>query len=336
MTHLIAGYDIGGTKARLALFERSSSHISPTPIASSSRSIRQDTSSAAILSTCYEMLLDMLEDHEHLDISMVSSAGFAIAAQLDANQKRILNAPNLGWKNLDLAPLLTTHFGDSIHTTIANDLNALLIGEIAKNHPNLKHALMVSIGSGVGGAILSNGHLMLGARGQAAEIGHVKVADHTTGKPCGCGERGCLEAYAGGVHLEQAVHDLITHTQPSWKDLVLHQDASNTSLDGVTIDLHAADKISPEYPELLQIFEVASSHLARAIASACTMLNPEALLLGGGVWNHCVNFQKLLRHKLAPQVLFVAREHLDIVEFSPSNHIAPLGAAILSMDTHHS
>ena len=103
----------------------------------------------------------------------------------------VLEAPNLGWFDVDLAGRLATALADGPPTHVANDANAAVVGELSLGGPAGRSLLLVKIGHGVGAGLVVDGHLVVGERFAAGEIGHVVVDPR--GEPCACGRRGCLE-----------------------------------------------------------------------------------------------------------------------------------------------
>lgn len=305
----LVGYDIGGTSARVALFtwhDAPQSARTMTCVGSLKRGLRADTSPPSILELMHAMGCELLATHE-LVWSQVGAIGCGIAAQMDPTHAIALNAPNLGWRDVPISKMAREVFGRDVY--FFNDLNVLLWGEfVAGAAQGKQNVLAVAIGTGVGGAIVAGGKLLVGARGQAAEIGHVKVVPRG-GKLCGCGESGCVEAYAGGVHLERAVREIKGHASDERVDLAL-ADASDD-------------------PALVALFDDAADKLACVIANACTLLNPEMVLLGGGVFMHCPRFREKLLERILPLVLEVSRTGLLVAECALGERAALLGAAAL-------
>lgn len=246
----------------------------------------------------------------------VQTIGVGLAAQMNAEGTHVHNAPNLGWRDVPFAQILNETLGQPV--CLVNDLNALLMGEVVGGSvEGMRDVLAVYVGTGVGGAILSGGRLIQGAGGVAAELGHVKVEPQ--GRRCGCGERGCLEAYVGGIHLERQVAQLAI-SDASLADL--------TRADG-SIDLARADAQSPHIPELNALWQHSANLLALSIANAVTLLNPQAVLLGGGVLTHCPHLKETMLTHMHPLVLAVARADLRVV-FASRDDAGMLGAAHLA------
>jgi glucokinase len=314
---MYAGFDIGGTTARATLFDSDWQVREET-----TRSVRSNRSPDAVADLVADILRGWLESD---DVSALESVGLGLAAQLDADRGLVHNAPNLGWRDVSFVEMLRDHLGDEADgpaIRLANDLNAILRGELAAGAvDDASDVLAVYVGTGVGGAIASDGRIVQGADGQAGEIGHDKI--EVGGRLCGCGERGCVEAYAGGIHLEERVARL----------------ARERGLDGVweddsreSVDLAEADARSETDEAIDALWTEATDALALIVANACTLLDPGILLLGGGIVDHLDHYRRRLLSKIPPQVLEVVRTDLEIRSPELGDRAGVLGAARLAVD----
>lgn len=288
----LAGFDIGGTNARVRVYDHDLNIVHEART-----STRGDSSPAAIAAKMNALLGDC---------PPIEAAGVGIAGLLSADGRVVANAPNLGWRNIDFIEVLEEAIPGR-RFVLANDLNAMLWGELhAGAVRGATDVLAVYVGTGVGGAIVSGGQLVLGGGGKAGEIGHSKVV--VGGRQCGCGQRGCVEAYAGGVHLEQ----LVSEAAPE-----------------LGRDLAAADAVAATDARIEGVWETATDYLAIVVANACTLLNPSVLLLGGGILENLPNYQLLFLRKLTPLIVEPARADLEI-KFGELDEAAVLGAALLA------
>ncbi len=318
---LLAGFDVGGTNARLALYDASF-----TCVAQARARVRDTTMPeeiAQILLTMLDQAFDELATTSNISPTDLHTVGIGLAAQMSADGELIVNAPNLGWRDVALASLLRKKLQGRYGSTrvrIINDLKALLWGEhIAGAVTSSSDVLAVYVGTGIGGAILDDGKLMFGAGGKAGEIGHTKVV--VNGRLCGCGQRGCVEAYAGGVHLETQVATIANSLQ---LNQLFRDDDHNL------VDLGRADAMAHSVPELDELWTRASDYLALTLANACTLLNPGVLLLGGGVIMNCFDFRERVLTKIPPLIMASARDDLDIRLPTLGDDAGPLGAAVLA------
>jgi predicted NBD/HSP70 family sugar kinase len=115
----------------------------------------------------------------------------------------VIEAPNLGWYDVELAERLAQHLPCPVH--VANDANAAVLGERTFGDASEPSLLLVKVGHGVGAGVVIDGHLVMGDRFAAGEIGHVVVVDRG-GDPCACGRRGCLETAIAAPLLRARLH----------------------------------------------------------------------------------------------------------------------------------
>ncbi len=286
------GADIGGTNARVALVESSGRLVralkAPLP----------DRSLEAVVATV-QSLVAQLGEHGPTG----STLGVGLAAMLRGSL--VVNAPNLGWRDVDFGTALA--HAVRLPVRLVNDLSAAAWGErLAGVARGLDDTFTVFVGTGVGSAIISQGRLIHGATGVAAEFGHTKVVAEG-GRPCGCGEHGCLEAYVGGARLLQWMRE--------------------SGLQGTPGDLERAAAQGDATAKSLH--DTASGYLALAIANQVTMLNPAMVVLGGGVLMHTPGIVKHIREVIAQRSGAAAREGLRVELAELGDDSGIVGAALL-------
>ncbi len=202
------------------------------------------------------------------------AVGFA--AQLYVHEGVVAVAPNLGWRDVPLGQLLATRFGRPVR--LLNDLDAIAMGEAAQGAgQGTDDLLCVFVGTGVGMGAVVQGRIVEGADGLATELGHIKIASPKDGRLCGCGERGCLEAYTSGRHLPELIAEKIAAGVPS---AVL--EAVPGALQRLTADVIESAALRGD-KAACELWNEVGERLGIAIANVSTLLNPRVLVLGGGV-----------------------------------------------------
>ena len=257
------GIDIGGTKIAGVLLDEHDQVVasakSPTPA--------QD--SAAIFQTVLDMILELSSDKS------VSSIGVAAAGFINAARSEVIYAPNLSWRNEPLKEKLESSLG--IPVVIENDANAAGWAEYRFGAGRgSKNMVMLTIGTGVGGAIVAEGKLYRGGFGIGAEFGHICYIPE--GRPCGCGQRGCLEQYASGTALLNSAKELASSGNPLGARL-LEIAGSPEDLTGQMV----YQAIQESDQGALQLVEELATHIGKAIASIVALLDPELVVIGGGL-----------------------------------------------------
>lgn len=185
----------------------------------------------------------------------------------------IEHAPNLPWKGIiPLAKMMSERL--DIPVILTNDANAAAVGEMTYGAAKgMKNFIMITLGTGVGSGIVADGKLLYGNDGFAGELGHVTVVED--GRPCGCGRRGCLEAYCSATGIARTAREVLVE---STEESLLR----SLSADEITSkDLYDAavrgDKLA------LRIFRRAGEMLGKAFANFVVFSNPEAIILFGGL-----------------------------------------------------
>lgn len=210
------------------------------------------------------------------DGDRVTTVGVACAGFVDATGSTVLFAPNLAWRDEPLRERLEQATG--LPVLLENDANAAAWGEFrfgaAREADDM---LLVTVGTGVGGGVVSDGHLLRGAHGVAAEIGHIRVVPD--GHRCGCGNRGCLEQYASGSALVREARELVRGGSPHAAALAARCDGDPEKLQGRMV----TDAAQQGDPAAVELLEDLGRWLGEGLASLAAVLDPAVIVVGGGV-----------------------------------------------------
>jgi glucokinase len=256
------GIDIGGTKIAGAVVDDEGEILleerRPTPAGDP----------AAIVDTVVEMIGRLSLSHE------VVAAGVAAAGFIDAAQSTVYYAPNINWRNEPLRQRLLDRL--DLDITVDNDANAAGWAEFRYGAGRLYSDMtMLTLGTGVGGAVVTQDRLFRGGFGAGAEVGHLRVVPD--GLPCGCGARGCIEQYGSGralLRMANAIADV------GGIGLAL-ADARRES--GELTGDQVGDLITAGDPGALQALRELGGWLGAACASLAAVLDPQVFVFGGGV-----------------------------------------------------
>ncbi len=203
----------------------------------------------------------------------VTSVGIGAAGYVSSDRSTVLFAPNLSWRNEPLGQRVSELAG--VNVVVENDANAAAWGEYrfgAAAHT--QSAAVVTIGTGVGGGIITGGHLVRGRGGFGGEFGHLNVIPD--GPLCGCGSRGCWEALASGTALTRYAVERTTADPRGGAAILAYGNGEATGL-AVTQAAHDGDAMA------LGIFDTVAHYTAVGIADLVTLLDPEMVVLAGGV-----------------------------------------------------
>ncbi len=251
--------DVGGTQIRVALFSKG--NLNPLQV----RKIRTRDKDQTPLERLIGLIKEVWADTDKVRAICVAVPGF-----IDAENGIIIDANNIpGWVNYPIRQLLAEHF--SIPILIGNDANLAALGEwrygAGQGH---HHLLYLTISTGVGGGVIMNDHMLVGARGLAAEFGHITVIPE--GPSCSCGQRGHLEAVASGTAIARWVQEKIALGFPSSL-----KEKSGISAKDVAEAARQGDELA------MRAMRRAGTYLGYAIADFLHLLNPSIVILGGGV-----------------------------------------------------
>ena len=242
------------------------------------------------------------------------------------NQRGILRYnPNLKFKDVadwPLADMLKKHTG--ITPCVANDATLAAWGvyeaDLKRQGTNV---LVVTLGTGVGGGMIINKELYQGSNGTAGEIGHTKIADLASGPLCGCGARGCLEAFVGTIGIKRRVMEAIAaHPQSELAKLVNEQ--KNFKIETVS---RAAEK---GCAAALKVWEDTGYYLGIGIANFTLILDMDTVVLTGGVSGAAKFFMPSLKRVLENQQIKTPFKRLKIL-VSQNPNIGGVGAAMYAI-----
>ena len=186
-------------------------------------------------------------------------------------------APNLPWAHDGVVPLAKM-FSDQLDLPVklTNDANAAAMGEMAYGAARgMKNFIVITLGTGVGSGIVINGQLVYGCDGFAGELGHVVMDRTGNGRPCGCGRKGCLEAYCSATGVARTAREILATTdRPS---LLRNKPAEELESLDVSIAAGKGDEVANE------IFQFTGKMLGEACADFAAFSSPEAFIFFGGL-----------------------------------------------------
>ncbi|NMB77024.1 MAG: ROK family protein [Myxococcales bacterium] len=316
MERVSIGVDLGGTNARAAVVD-AGGRIR----AQARERIADDRRPEAVVAAVARLIRTVAQQAGGQGTAL-PPVGVGVAGQVRRGTGIVARGPNLGWQEVDLGGRLGAALEQSV--TVYNDVEAIAWGEARFGAARgCADVLVVFAGTGIGAGLISQGRIVRGASGVAAEIGHLKVVPD--GLLCGCGGRGCLEAYAGGENLSRLLRQAAAG---GWRALL---DAAGG--DERAIHPGLADNLAQQGdPRAIEIMGTAADSLGLTLANAATLLNPSLLLLGGTVWLRCPWLARRAEEKMRSYILPVAGEALRLVQTGLGDEAGILGAAALALE----
>ncbi|QTE28362.1 ROK family glucokinase [Pengzhenrongella sicca] len=260
------GVDIGGTKIAAGVVDEDGNILART------RRVTEPDDAASIDRAVCEVYVELSEQFE------VGAIGVAAAGFVNAERSTVLFAPNIAWRDYPLQENVRALLKSDIRVVVENDANAAGWAEFRFGAGrDVKDMLLLTVGTGLGGAIVVGGNLVRGAWGVAAEVGHMRVVPH--GHICGCGNEGCWEQYASGSALvRDAQAAMVKHPERAVTLLGL-AGGEVSGLRGPHITM-AAKLGDPLATELLAEL---GRWIGEGSASVAALLDPAVVVIGGGV-----------------------------------------------------
>lgn len=264
----VIGLDLGGTNSVFGIVDSRGDIKATTAIKTQAYDNVEDYVNACV--DALHIIIDQVGG-----IEKIKAMGIG-APNANYYKGTIEHAPNLVWGKgvVPLADMLSQRLG--IPVAMTNDANAAAIGEMAYGVARgMKNFIVITLGTGVGSGIVVNGELVYGSDGFAGELGHVTMVRGEDGRQCGCGRKGCLEAYCSATGVARTAREILAKTsKPSLlRDL---KPEEITSLD-VSIAAGKGDKVANE------IFEFTGKMLGEACADFTAFSSPEAFIFFGGL-----------------------------------------------------
>ena len=264
MAKYVFGVDIGGTTVKIGLFTAEGTMVDKWEITT-----RTDEGGKYILGDIAASIEDKLAEKQ-IGKSEVKGIGMGVPGPVKADGT-VLRCVNLGWGIFNAADELSKIIG--LPVKVGNDANMAALGEMWQGGgKGSKDVIMVTLGTGVGGGIIVDGHVVAGYNGAGGEIGHITV-NHDEIEPCNCGQYGCLEQYTSATGIVRMAKRKLAKTQDAtklrdYKDITA-KDIFDVAKEGDEVALGLVDEVG----------EILGSTLSNI---AC-VTNPEVIVIGGGV-----------------------------------------------------
>jgi glucokinase len=250
---LVAGIDVGGTTIKAALFDSDGVEYAP-----SKRPTPKHLGPDAVVATTIEAIVELRAQVPQA--ARLQAVGLVVPGIVDAAQGVAVYATNIGWDQLPLRQIVAEAVG--LPVALDHDVRAAGLAELELGAGRgLQDVLYVALGTGVAAAVITRGQILTGATGRAGELGHLPVFPE--GEWCACGQRGCAETYASAASLARR------YSAASGKNDVPAEEVLSRAAAG--------DLIADE------IFRDAVTALGRALVHCVLIMDPELILIGGGM-----------------------------------------------------
>ena len=284
----LLGIDLGGTKILAGVFDARLDLQGDSKL-----STKADRGVEAVIDRIARCAREALDECD-IDLKQVRGVGVGAPGAADSETGRIINAPNLpGWKDIPLKKELEKRLDVSV--VVGNDCNVCTLGvhdQEFKSKP--RHLVGIFIGTGIGAGLILNGELYCGHNLTAGEVGHMVV--EINGPKCGCGNRGCLEALASRTAIFRKIQSAVKDGQKTVLTDMLGSDLE----DMRSGDLRKAIRRGDKFVE--KVVSEAAEYASIGVANLINLLNPEVVVLGGGLI-------EALQDEMIPIIVKTAKEH---------------------------
>jgi glucokinase len=305
------GVDIGGTTVKLGIFQEDGMVIEKWEIPTYT-----DNEGEKILPDIAEAIKNKIEER-HLEDDVCLGIGVGVPAPVTSDGV-VNGSANLGWKYKEVRQELEKLTG--IPVVVGNDANVAALGEMWKGGgKGQQNMIMITLGTGVGGGIIVNGKVIVGAHGAGGEVGHVCV-NYSENQPCGCGNFGCLEQYASASGIvRMAKEKLAGETRETL--LTKEEVTAKTVFDAVKEKDEVAMEIAEQFGE----------YLGNGLAILAAVADPAIFVIGGGV-SRAGDVLLSYVTKYYQKKAFFANKTVEFALASLGNDAGIYGAAKLALD----
>lgn len=313
--NLVLGVDIGGTKVAVGLVNSRGKirHAARAPMAA------RGTAEEGFRAVLHAIDVVMPEARA----TGVRAIGVCAPGWVESEKGVLLSATNLPcWRNFPLERKIEKHYG--LPTRLTNDASAAALAEakwgVGAGHESIFY---VSLGTGIGTAIVRDGELYHGRAGGGCEGGHMTV--NFSGPLCGCGKRGCIEMYASGTAISRRARDLLRSTR--------NEHSRMLKMDGGKIDDVSAETVNKAARSgdklARQVLQEAADHLAIWLGNIIDLLEPEVIIVGGGIGGVIMSFRARMRKTLETWAINPGAHRIPILSARYGAQSALAGAAAL-------
>ncbi len=307
------GIDVGGTNVKIALVDDGKI------IYSNSVPTYAQMGYEYTVNNIKQAIRDLMKETETTSAD-IKGIGFDFPGQVDYKTGVVKLAPNIpGWVNVPIAQMIEDEF--HIPTRIDNDVRCAALGEMNFGAgKGCQNFVCITVGTGIGSGLVVNGQLVRGAANAAGEIGHIKL-QMKDGPICGCGDTGCLEAFASGPSIVAMAQDYLK----SGKSTKFREMAG----DGEITPYIVAKAAEAGDPVAKRIFTIIGEYVGMGLVSVINLLNPEKVIIGGGVAEAGDLLLEPIRKTIKERAMVVARESVEIVPAELGNSAGVIGASML-------
>ncbi|MFJ5758009.1 ROK family glucokinase [Neobacillus sp. NPDC093182] len=312
----IVGVDLGGTTTKLAFINLDGEILHkweiPTDNSNEGQNITKNIANAI------DQKLEELREQK----TNLIGIGMGAPGPINYETGVVLNVVNLGWQ--DNFPLQESlHSLTGLPVAIENDANCAALGEMWNGAgKGTSDLVCVTLGTGVGGGVIANGNIVRGINGAAGEIGHITSIPFG-GAPCNCGKSGCLETIASATGIVRLAENELSKPESQGELAVIFANNGKVTAKDVFDSARNGDELATK------VLDEVTFHLGFALANIANTLNPEMIVLGGGVSRAGDILLDSIKVNFSKFTFSAARETTNLSLATLGNDSGAIGAAWL-------
>lgn len=313
------GVDLGGTKILAGVFSGQLRLL-----ASAKSSTKADRGPKTVIERIARTVRDAVDEAD-LDLKTVKAVGIGAPGSIDPEQGRVIFSPNMpGWEDIQLKKELEKHL--DLPVFVENDCNVCTLGvHVAELGAKAKHLVGIFLGTGIGSGIILDGRLHSGFNRTAGEIGHMVL--EVGGPKCGCGNRGCFEALASRTAIFRRIQNAVKDGEKTILTDLLGDDLGDLRSGDLRKALKKGDKLAEK------VVEDAAEYTGIAVGNIINLINPEYIVLGGGVIDALEDEMMAIIVETAHDYAMTgAAKGVQIVASKLGDHAGITGAAALARE----
>jgi glucokinase len=311
--NLTLGIDLGGTGIKMGIVNSQGKLLRTAKISTPSQGDARLTTSMVVR--------EVNELLSSVGKTAIQGIGIGVAGDVDQAKGVVRMSPNLGWKNFPIRDYLAKYLKYPI--TVDNDANAAAwAAYVVETKKKVQNLICVTLGTGIGGGIVLNGRLYHGATGSAGEIGHMTLFPQ--GIQCKCGNYGCLERYVGARAMIVTAKEALNSGEKT-----LIRKLINNDLSRVTPMIIQEAGLKGD-PLAIQLWAQAGENLGVGLASLINVLNPEIIILAGGLSRAGSLFLNPLKRTLLERAFAAPARAVKIMISRMDQELGTVGAGLIA------
>jgi glucokinase len=262
MKKYVYGIDVGGTNVKFGLFQTDNMTLL--------EKFERKTPTLNQRESVFKLIYDtILSTNKQYGFELSDLEGIGLAVPCPVRNGYVSACANVGWNDINIKNIMESMFHNELRILVSNDANLAAYGENESLDSPYKNAVLITLGTGVGGGIILNGEILEGSTGMGGEIGHTHVYDGPI-ETCGCGKKGCLEQMCASKGMLNYAKELS------------HSMETSIQIEDMNIkDIFDAAKQGDQLG--LKVVERAAEYLGRSASIVALTIDPDVFIIGGGI-----------------------------------------------------